>query len=46
MENAVWELVHAEKLSFKKAWWLASATAPTVARAAGAVYKISRSRRA
>jgi transposase len=28
--RSVWEFVHAEKLSFKKkAWWLASAIAPT-----------------
>jgi len=27
--HSVWEFVHAEKLSFKKAWWLANAIAPT-----------------
>jgi putative transposase len=25
----VWSFVDAEKLSFKKTWWLANATAPT-----------------
>jgi putative transposase len=27
--RSVWSFVHAEKLSFKNAWWLASATVPT-----------------
>jgi transposase len=27
--RSVWEFVHAEKLSLKKAWWLASAIVPT-----------------
>jgi transposase len=27
--RSVWEFVHAEKLSFKKAWWLANAIVPT-----------------
>jgi hypothetical protein len=28
--RSVWEFVHAEKLSFKTAWWLANAIAPAI----------------
>jgi transposase len=43
--RSVWELVHAEKLSFKKkAWWLAMRPSGRRA-AAGAVHRISKLRR-